>query len=82
MRTRTAVLLVLLLNWMLSEAAAQTIAKFKDIVEANFKRWDANGDCKVSAQEINALVMDPKVVGEEAAAVAAVHRCRASPSDC
>ena len=47
---------------------------FVEIVEANFKKWDANGDGKLTPQEINALLLNPTIAGNEAAAVAVLHR--------
>ncbi len=48
-------------------------ATFNEIVGTNFQRWDANKDGKLSPHEIAVLVLDPKVTGAEAAAVAAIH---------
>jgi hypothetical protein len=42
---------------------------FREIVSANFPRWDGNQDGKLSTEELNALIEDPRVKGAEAAAV-------------
>ncbi len=47
--------------------------KFEDVVDAHFSTWDTDGDGRLSAREINALVVKPGVTGDEAAAVAAIH---------
>jgi hypothetical protein len=47
--------------------------KFKDVVEAKFAHWDKDGDGKLSPREIDAFVANPRVSGDEAAAIAAIH---------
>ena len=54
-------------------AQAAKPAKFEEVIEAKFRAWDKNGDGKLSAEEINDLVVSDKVTGDEAAAVAAIH---------
>src|SRR5579872_6429284 len=46
---------------------------FKEIVGANFHKWDRNWDGRLSAGETDRLVTDPNVKGATAAAVAAIH---------
>ncbi len=43
------------------------------ILDAQFQRWDKNRDGKLSREEIDAVVANPKVTGDEAAAAAALH---------
>src|SRR5207248_1944123 len=75
MKARLIVLFVILLSVGLPFVSAQnaTTAKFKDVVEAKFRQWDKDGDGKLSAHEVNALVVKPGVTGDEAAAIAAIH---------
>jgi hypothetical protein len=54
-------------------AAPAAGAGFRAVVEAHFQHWDRNHDGKLSAQEVTALVTDPAVRGDEAAAVAVIH---------
>jgi hypothetical protein len=54
-------------------ARAQPRVTFAAVVEANFARWDRDHDGRLSPQEVTALVTDPEVRGDEAAAVAAIH---------
>jgi hypothetical protein len=53
--------------------AASAGGHFATVVEAHFSRWDRNHDGRLSAQEVTALVTDPAVRGDEAAAVAVIH---------
>lgn len=46
---------------------------FAHIVEAHFASWDKNRDGTLSAVEVTALVKDPRITGDEAAAIAAIH---------
>ena len=43
---------------------------FTRLVTQNFADWDTNGDGMLSPQEIDTLVADPRVTGDEAAAIA------------
>jgi Calpain family cysteine protease len=54
-------------------AAQSKNPTFRDIVAADFQRWDANKDGKLTPEEIDVLVVDPKITGNEAAAVASIH---------
>ncbi|MGE3809734.1 MAG: C2 family cysteine protease, partial [Gemmataceae bacterium] len=47
---------------------------FAEVVRACFARWDTNRDGFVNAVEILQQVKNPHVLGEEAAAVAAIHQ--------
>ena len=45
---------------------------FRQIVAADFPRWDSNHDGELSPAEINASIENPQVKGEEAAAVVVI----------
>ena len=45
---------------------------FGQIVAADFARWDSNHDGELSPDEIDALIENPQVKGDEAAAVVAI----------
>jgi hypothetical protein len=51
---------------------AATETPFTRIVNAHFAAWDKNGDGTLSASEIDTLVADPSITGNDAAAVAAL----------
>jgi len=44
------------------------------VARARFAAWDRDGDGFVSRAEANALMLDPRITGDEAAAVAALHK--------
>lgn len=46
---------------------------FGAVVEAHFADWDRDRDGHLSQREIDSLIVNPKVEGPEAAAVAAIH---------
>lgn len=46
---------------------------FAAVVESHFAAWDTDHDGKVSTKEIDALVTNHKITGDEAAAIAAIH---------
>ena len=46
--------------------------EFIDIVQTNFTRWDLNRNGVISPQEIDRLVVEPSVKGDEAAAIGAI----------
>lgn len=46
---------------------------FASVVEANFSKWDHDRDGKLTQVEVDSQVVNPKVTGDEAAAVAAIH---------
>lgn len=75
MNARMIVLLLLLelVGQVPLRAEEARPARFEQVIEARFRGWDRDGDGKLSAQEINALVVSHKVTGDEAAAVAAIH---------
>jgi hypothetical protein len=52
--------------------------RFMAVVAERFAAWDADGDAVVTAAELNGLVADPAVKGDEAAAVAALKRATRS----
>lgn len=54
-------------------AAEHKPESFAAVVEANFSRWDANRDGKLTAEEVDKAVFSPAVTGDAAAAVAAIH---------
>lgn len=47
-------------------------AGFAEVVAANFKTWDTNKDGNLSIAELDVLSANPKIKGEEAAAVGAI----------
>lgn len=49
-----------------------TRTPFTTIVAQDFDQWDTNDDHVLAADEIDALVLDPSIKGEDAAAVAAM----------
>lgn len=51
---------------------------FSTIIEENFDKWDLNHDNKLSFEEVERLMLDPRIKGEAAAAVAAVHHFQRS----
>lgn len=51
---------------------------FLAVVKACFPRWDADGSGVLEVAEINAQVVDPRVTGDEAAALAALKRATRS----
>ncbi len=55
------------------EAPQAAPATFAAVVEDHFDRWDRNRDGRLSPREVEALVVNPRVTGDEAAAVAAIH---------
>ncbi len=69
--SRAGVMGIALAAGLLAPATGR--AGFGAVVSAHFGRWDRNHDGKLSAQEVTALVTDPAVRGEEAAAVAVIH---------
>jgi hypothetical protein len=44
------------------------------VARARFSTWDRNGDGFISRAEANSLMLDPRITGAEAAAVAALHK--------
>jgi len=48
-------------------------SSFAAIVDASFANWDKTKDGKLSAHEVNVLLSDPKVKGDEAMALASIH---------
>jgi hypothetical protein len=44
------------------------------LARSRFKAWDRDGDGYISRAEANALLLDPRLTGDEAAAVAALHK--------
>ena len=74
---RTAVASFWLLFAATIVSAADTPASpptFTNLVKENFAKWDNNSDSVLSLEEINRAVIDPKVKGAEAAAIAALRR--------
>lgn len=55
-------------------AAPEARTDFLRIIESRFIAWDADSDGELSKAEIDRLVSDPKMVGQEAAAVSALKR--------
>ena len=47
---------------------------FSQVVVEHFAAWDRDGNGELGADEIDALCVDPKITGEEAAAAAAIKR--------
>ena len=45
---------------------------FTSIVRANFEKWDTNHDGTLSREEVNQLLEDPTIKGDDAAALAAI----------
>jgi Calpain family cysteine protease len=46
--------------------------ELRQLIQADFPRWDSDHDGKLSAKEINALIENPQVTGDEAAAVVVI----------
>jgi hypothetical protein len=63
-----------------AQARPGDAALFVQAVEQQFGRWDINQDGKLSPEELNAAVADPKTTGNQAAAVAALKRAGRSKS--
>lgn len=61
------------LTFELFGQAKKNRVTFASVVESNFAKWDHNHDGKLTVQEVDAQVVNPKVNGDEAAAVAALH---------
>jgi hypothetical protein len=53
---------------------AKAAQSFALVVRQNFAKWDQNGDGVLSAIEVDRVVKSPSVKGQEAAAIAAIHR--------
>ncbi|MBL8885899.1 MAG: hypothetical protein JNK16_04495 [Phycisphaerales bacterium] len=45
---------------------------FIDVVQSNFNRWDLNKNGVISPEEVDRLVVEPSVKGDEAAAIGAI----------
>src|SRR5262249_14737508 len=72
-----ALALLLLAAWpLLLRGQTNPATSFRSVVEKHFRRWDADGDGKLSPAEVNRLVTSRAVQGEQAAAVAAIHRAQ------
>jgi hypothetical protein len=54
------------------EPAPNTSAHFVDVVKKHFAKWDSNHDGVLSEEEIDRLVVDPTVKGDEAAAAGSI----------
>ena len=67
-----ACLLALLTAAPLSAAPKKT-RSFAAVVQTHFEHWDRDHDGKLSPAEVSALVADPSVTGNAAAAIAAIH---------
>lgn len=83
-RTVVFVFALALLPACLSLGATATSAASKTAfirqIDDHFPAWDANHDGTLAPAEIDALVGDPKITGEEAAAVAALKRAVRNPA--
>jgi hypothetical protein len=53
---------------------ADETPKMAAVIERAFARWDRDQNEKLSLEEINRAVIDPKIKGEEAAAIASLRR--------
>ena len=75
---RVATFLLIALSPLLArdeeKPGANDRERFLAVLEKNFAAWDADHDGVLSVNEINTLVESPKVLGEDAAAVAALKR--------
>jgi hypothetical protein len=49
-------------------------SELHELMAADFPRWDSNHDGVLSAAEINALIENPQVTGDEAAAVVVIRK--------
>src|SRR5689334_19402864 len=57
-----------------SSAPATSVTPFSKVVRTRFKKWDLDGDGKLSLDEIHKAMINPRIKGEAAAAIAAF-RC-------
>lgn len=68
-----ACLLVLLAGSPLKGDTKTKPESFASVIEARFKKWDRDGEGKLSARRVNALLRDHSITGPAAAALAAIH---------
>jgi hypothetical protein len=66
------VLVLLASSPLLGDTKAKTDS-FAAVVETHFKKWDRDGDGKLSAKRVNGLLRDHSITGPAAAALAAIH---------
>lgn len=64
-------LVTILTGWAGAEDAAAK--SFKEVIEANFDKWDANRDGKLDPREIDHLIHQSGIKNYDAAAVASIH---------
>ncbi|MGH7242850.1 MAG: C2 family cysteine protease [Phycisphaerales bacterium] len=57
---------------LLAAPDAKTASDFIDVVQANFARWDLNHNGTLSPEEIDRLVVEQSIRGDEAAAIGAI----------
>lgn len=57
---------------MLAAPDANASPEFIDVVQANFTRWDLNHNGSLAPEEIDRLVVEPSIKGDEAAAIGAI----------
>jgi hypothetical protein len=50
------------------------VASFQSVVEAHFAKWDSNQDGALSRKEVDMLVSDHRIKGQEAAAIAVINQ--------
>jgi hypothetical protein len=73
---RTPIKIASLVLLLLAGRAWADVAEkktFTAVVEEHFAAWDRDHDSKLSVAEVNAALLNPRVTGNEAAAVAALH---------
>jgi hypothetical protein len=71
---RTALARGMVVVLITCSASMASATEFLDQVKANFAGWDANHDGKLSKDEIDAAISNPKVMGKAAAAAACLRR--------
>lgn len=57
---------------LLAAPDAKPATQFIDVVETNFTRWDLNRNGALAPEEIDRLVVEPSIKGDEAAAIGAI----------
>jgi hypothetical protein len=57
-----------------NQAQVDADSELYQLIETDFPRWDANHDGTLSAEEINTLIENPEVKGDEAVAVVLIRK--------
>ncbi len=61
-------------NKAAAKSSAKNESELRAVLDSSFSRWDRNGDGTLVLTEINALIEDPEVRGDEAAAIVVVRQ--------